>query len=71
MHVIDWTLNPENCEDKGLSWITDTYYHPEPDMPDSIEHDFDELIESGYRLGEPANRNMIQNGFVGLYKPLS
>lgn len=71
MISIDLNLCPQNCEEVAMEWVADIYYVPgETFLTKSDEDEIKNLIEKGYRLGEPMHKNTLQNGFVGLYKPL-
>ena len=65
---IDWTLNPENAKSRGCEWTGDSIYDPE--APDETMSNFFEMTQEGYLFGKPANVNTIENGFVGVYKPI-
>jgi hypothetical protein len=65
---IDWTLNPDNARDRGYEWTEDAIYDPE--APDVAMKIFFEMKEEGALYGEPANANLIENGFVGVYMPI-
>lgn len=65
---VDWDLTPENARDKGLVWVGDSIMDPE--APDEANEEFVEMVEKGYKFGEPANVNTIVNNFVGVYKSI-
>lgn len=65
---IDWTLNPENAKQRGFEWRKDVIYDPE--APLELMKSFFDDKENGYEFGEPANTNTIQNGAVGIYRPI-
>lgn len=65
---VNMELNPINCEEKGYKWTGDAIYDPE--APEEANEEFVELTKQGYILGEPANTNTVQNGGVGVYKPI-
>jgi hypothetical protein len=67
--VVDYGLTPENCAAKGFVWFKDDLYDPE--APHEANSEFEELMRKGWKLGEPGNKSTIQNGGVGLYKPLA
>lgn len=74
MIEVDWSLTVENCGSRQYEWVTDTYFHVDDETPqlikDKLIEDMQAWIEKGYLLGEPANRNAIENGLVGFYKPM-
>lgn len=65
----DGPLTPETCSQVGYEWYGDTTYDPE--APAGANKEFDTLIGKGWKLGEPANKNLVQNCRVGLYKPIT
>jgi hypothetical protein len=65
---VDRELTPENCEKKGFIWWKDSIYDPKAPKPANEE--FTHITKKGWRLGEPASKELEQNGGVGIYKPL-
>lgn len=66
---VDMGLNPENADSRGLIWVGDSIIDPE--APIEVNKEFFELEKEGYKFGEPANVNTIENNFVGIYKPIN
>ena len=65
---VDMTLNPANAGERGLVWTSDGIMDPE--APRLANRDIIEMEKNGYKFGEPANVNTIENKFVGVYKPI-
>ena len=65
---VDMTLNPANAHERKLEWTGDGIMDPE--APKIANQEFVELEKEGYKFGEPANVNLIENNFVGIYKPV-
>lgn len=65
---VDMTLNPANAYERKLMWTSDGIMDPE--APAEANKEFLELEKEGYKFGEPANVNAIENNFVGIYKPI-
>ena len=63
---VNWGLKPENAQQQNLIWVGD--YIMDPEAPDMVNEGFLEMEKDGYKFGEPANINTIQNNFVGVYK---
>lgn len=65
---VDTSLTPENCEEKGYEYWSDSIYDPE--APDEANQEFVELVKKGWKLGRMASRELEKNGGIGIYKPL-
>lgn len=66
--VVDYTLMPENCEERGLYWCGDSIY--DSSAPPEVNQNFIEDIKNGCKLGSPASSTQ-ENGGVGIYCPKS
>ncbi len=67
--IVDFSITPENCESRGYEWYKDSIY--DPGAPSGVNAEFMTLITKGWILGEPGNRSTMQNGGIGLYKPIA
>ncbi len=72
--VIDTTLTPVNALEKGYKWWSDSLYIPDGSWPyepgdADPNQDLWDLVEQGWKLGQPANRNFNDHA-VGLYEPI-
>jgi hypothetical protein len=66
--VINGNLTPENCKEKGFEWQRDSIYDPE--APSEANKEFIELMIKGWKLGQPASKELKKNGGIGIYKPI-
>ena len=69
MLPIDDKLDPNNCEAKAYTFEGDTYYSP--DAPDeAMDKDLFTKLDLGYKYGQPTSVNTMENGFIGIYRPI-